>query len=232
VPPAPVLVVDRLCKDYDGRRVLGPLSFSLVPGEVLAVLGHNGSGKSTALAAIAGVVDLSEGSITVDGRALVPSVDQPDYRREVAYVPDEPLLFPDLTLRAHGAFIAGAWGVEDGEARLQDLLERLGIAAVIDDVPATFSRGMRQKSGLAMAFLRPAKVLLVDEPFSGLDDAGREAFLQLLAERCAQGVVAVVATHARARVEHFASRALRLEDGAAVASGRPRDVVSRSDDDA
>jgi ABC-2 type transport system ATP-binding protein len=232
VASTPALVVNGLCKDYDGRRVLGPLSFTLMPGKVLAVLGHNGSGKSTALAAIAGVLDPTEGTIAVDGLALTPAVDQPAYRREVAYVPDEPLLFPDLTLRAHGAFIAGAWGVEDGESLLEDLLKRLGIEDVMDEVPATFSRGMRQKSGLAMAFLRPAKVLLIDEPFSGLDDAGRDAFLQLLKERCADGAAAVVATHARARVEHFATRALRLEDGTVIASGQPRDVVPRTDDDA
>ena len=91
---------------------------------------------------------------------------------------------------------------------------------------------MRQKAGLALAFLRPADLLLVDEPFSGLDDAGRTAFLRLLAEACRGGAAAVVATHARARVEHFASRALLLADGQLVRQGRPRDVVPVADDDA
>lgn len=225
----PALAVDGLCKDYDGRRVLGPVSFTLRPGKVLAVLGHNGSGKSTTLAAVAGVLDPSEGSVHVGDLKLVPAVDQPEYRRQVAYVPDEPLLFPDMTLRQHGRFVAGAWGVADD--RLEELLERLGIDHVVDEVPATFSRGMRQKAGLALAFLRPATVLLIDEPFSGLDDAGREAFLELLRQSCAAGAAAVIATHARARVEHFADRALRLEDGTVVALGRPRDVVTKPDDD-
>ena len=141
VAAPPALVVKDLCKDYDGRRVLGPLSFTLRPGRVLAVLGHNGSGKSTTLAAIAGVLDPSEGSITVGDLALVPSIDQPDYRRQVAYVPDEPLLFPDMTLRQHGRFVAGAWGVSDEQ--FEPLLTRLGVGHVIDDVPATFSRGMQ-----------------------------------------------------------------------------------------
>ena len=91
---------------------------------------------------------------------------------------------------------------------------------------------MRQKAGLALGFLRPADVLLVDEPFSGLDDAGRTTFLALLRERCAGGACAVVATHARARVEHFADRALLLTDGELVREGRPRDVVPVADDDA
>jgi ABC-2 type transport system ATP-binding protein len=227
----PVLTISGLAKDYDGRRVLGPLSFDVAPGEVVAVLGHNGSGKSTTLALVAGVLDPSEGEVTVGGLALVPGTDQPEHRRRVAYVPDEPLLFPDLTLRAHGAFVAGAWDVADGEARLLELLERLGLSDAVDDVPATFSRGMRQKAGLALAFLRPAELLLVDEPFSGLDDAGRTTFLALLRERCADGAAAVVATHARARVEHFASRALLLSDGQLVRSGLPADVVPVADDD-
>ena len=226
----PSLVVDGLCKDYDGRRVLGPLSFTLRPGKVLAVLGHNGSGKSTTLAAVAGVLDPTAGTITVGGLRLTPEVDQPEYRRQVAYVPDEPLLFPDMTLRQHARFVAGAWDVTDDA--FPALLDRLGIGHVLDDVPATFSRGMRQKAGLALAFLRPASVLLIDEPFSGLDDAGRAAFLALLKQACAAGAAAVVATHARARVEHFADRALRLEDGAVVAQGPPREVVSGTDDDA
>jgi ABC-2 type transport system ATP-binding protein len=230
VASPPALVVDGLCKDYDGRRVLGPLSFTLMPGRVLALLGHNGSGKSTTLAAIAGVVDPSEGSIVVGDLALSPSLDQPEYRRRIAYVPDEPLLFPDMTLRQHGRFIAGAWGVSD--AGLQDLLDRLGIGHVLDEVPATFSRGMRQKSGLALAFLRPASLLLVDEPFSGLDDAGRAAFLGLLKERCEAGAAAVVATHARARVEGFADRAMRLEEGGVIAQGKPKDVVQAADEEA
>lgn len=226
-----MLSVDGVAKDYDGRRVLGPLSFDVAPGEVLAVLGHNGSGKSTTLAVVAGVLDPSEGQVRVGDLTVDPGTDQPEHRRRVAYVPDDPLLFPDLTLRAHGAFVAGAWDVTDGEVRLLDLLERLGLSAAVDEVPATFSRGMRQKAGLALAFLRPADLLLVDEPFSGLDDAGRETFLALLRERTAGGAAAVVATHARARVEHFADRALLLSDGQLVRSGKPRDVVPAADDD-
>ncbi len=231
VPAVPALAVSGLCKDYDGRRVLGPLTFSVAAGQVLAVLGHNGSGKSTTLAAVAGVLDPSDGVVRVGDLELAPGTDQPEHRRRVAYVPDEPLLFPDLTLRAHGAFVAGAWGVTDGDDRLLDLLGRLGLSGALDEVPATFSRGMRQKAGLALAFLRPADLLLVDEPFSGLDDAGRGAFLDLLRERCAAGAAAVVATHARARVEHFADRAMLLRDGALVREGAPRDVVPQADDD-
>jgi ABC-2 type transport system ATP-binding protein len=230
VASPPALVVDGLCKDFDGHRVLGPVSFKVQPGKVLALVGHNGSGKSTTLAAIAGVADPTEGTIRVGDLELVPDTDQPDYRRRVAYVPDEPLLFPDLTLRAQGSYVAGAWDVPDGDARFEQLVKRLGLAHVLDELPATFSRGMRQKSGLALAFVRPATVLLIDEPFSGLDEAGRVAFLELLAESRAQGTAAVIATHAHARVESFAQRALRLEDGVVAAQGAPRDVVPPTDD--
>lgn len=214
---ASLLVVRELCKEYDGRRVLGPVSFEVRSGEVLALVGRNGSGKSTTLGAVAGVIDPTSGSVSVEGLTLTLDTDQPEYRRRVAYVPDEPLLFPDLTLREHGQFVAGAWGVDDAE--FEPLLDRLGIASVIDDIPATFSRGMRQKAGLALSFLRPASVVLIDEPFSGLDDAGRDAFLELLREACSRGAAAVVATHALSRVSSFASRLIRLEEGAVVADG-------------
>jgi ABC-type multidrug transport system ATPase subunit len=229
MPSAPALVVDGLCKDYDGRRVLGPLTFAVEQGQVVALLGRNGSGKSTTLAAVAGVVDPTEGTITVGTLGLVPGRDQPDYRRLVAYVPDEPLLFPDMTLRQHARFIAGAWDCPDDG--FEELLARLAIDHVVDDVPATFSRGMRQKAGLALAFLRPAALLLIDEPFSGLDDAGRAAFLAMLRERCSAGAAAVVATHARARVDELADLAIRLDEGVVVAQGRPSELVQPVEDD-
>lgn len=218
-----------LAKEYDGRRVLDGLSFDVSPGAVLALLGENGSGKSTTLAAVAGVLDPTEGEIAVGGLALVRGRDQPDYRRRVAYVPDEPLLFADLSVRQHGAFVAGAWEVPDGAARLTQLLERFGIGHVVDELPATFSRGMRQKTALALAFLRPATLLLVDEPFAGLDAVGREVFLQLLDEAVAAGAGAVVATHAQARVEHFADAAVALQDGVVLRAGNPAQVVGAVD---
>jgi ABC-2 type transport system ATP-binding protein len=224
-----LLVVRDLCKEYDGRQVLGPVSFELAAGEVLALVGRNGSGKSTTLGALAGVIDPTSGSVSVEGLTLKPETDQPEYRRRVAYVPDEPLLFPDLTLREHGQFVAGAWGVADGGFEL--LLERLGIDDVIDDIPATFSRGMRQKAGLALSFLRPASVVLVDEPFSGLDDAGRAAFLELLRDVCSRGAAAVVATHALSRVSSFASRLIRLEEGAVVVDGPTAELISPGADE-
>ena len=218
-----------LAKDYDGRRVLSGLSFDVQPGAVLALLGENGSGKSTTLAAVAGVLDPTEGTVAVGDLTLAPGTDQPEYRRRVAYVPDEPLLFADLTVRQHGAFIAGAWEVPDGEALLLDLLARFGVDHVVDDIPATFSRGMRQKTALALAFLRPATLLLVDEPFAGLDTVGRAVFLQLLRERVAAGGAALIATHARARVEHFADVAIVLQEGVVAKAGRPADVVGAVD---
>ena len=214
-----------LAKTYDGRRVLSGLSFDVQPGAVLALLGENGSGKSTTLAAVAGVLDPTEGTVAVGDLVLVPGTDQPEYRRRVAYVPDEPLLFADLTVRQHGAFIAGAWEVPDGEALLLDLLGRFGVDQVVDEIPATFSRGMRQKTALALAFLRPATLLLIDEPFAGLDTVGRSVFLELLRERVTAGGAALVATHAQARVEHFADVAIALQEGAVLKAGRPADVV-------
>ena len=166
----------------------------------------------------------------IRGRAPGPRATLlPSASAAIAYVPDEPLLFPDMTLRQHGRFVAGAWDTSDDG--FEELLQRFGIGHVIDEVPATFSRGMRQKSGLALAFLRPSSLLLLDEPFSGLDDAGRHSFLALLRERCEQGAAAVVATHARARVSGFADQAMRLEEGIVVAQGAPDTVVQHTDED-
>ncbi len=210
----PACEVDRLSKYYGDVPVLDELSLRVMPGEVLAVVGPNGSGKTTLLRCVAGLADVSAGTIRIGGEELIAARDQPSLRRRMAVAADEPALYDDLTAWQHARFVAGAWGVRDVGPLFAELLDGFDLALRADDQVGLLSRGMRQKVALALALCHPVDLLLVDEPFAGLDTAGREALLRQLERVKHEGGAAIVATHALARVADFADTVLDLGAGA------------------
>lgn len=209
-----LLVVDGLAKDYGDLVALQPTNLSVPPGQSIALVGHNGSGKSTLLRIVAGLLDPSEGVATVEGAAVGTS----EARAATSFIPDEPVLFDDLSVREHLEYVSAVHGAPADEAEIDELVGRLGLAARVDDLPARFSRGLRQKAGLAVGLIRPFSLLLIDEPFVGLDAPGREALLELLVEASAAGATLVIATHEPSFVERV-DRCVALRDGRIVHDG-------------
>ena len=142
----------------------------------------------------------------------------------MSYLPDTPALYDDLSLNEHLEYVARLHGVDAWEGRAGELLERLGLASRAEDPPGGFSRGMRQKSSIALAFVRPFGVLLADEPFDGLDPPSRDALDGLVAEAAADGAAVVLATH-RVEVVERADGCLAIEDGQLVYDG-PADAAT------
>lgn len=212
------LGVAALTKSYGDRVALGPVDLEVAQGERIALIGHNGSGKTTLLRIAVGLLDASTGRVEVRGRPA-GSVQA---RRAVSWLGDTPTFYDDLSLLEHLEFIARMHGVVDWSPRADALLERLGLVDRRDDLPTTFSRGLRQKSAIAMAFVRPFNLMLVDEPFVGLDVTGREALLALLDEAAAEGAAQMVATHDLAFVERV-GRVVALRDGVIIHDGAPPD---------
>jgi ABC-type multidrug transport system ATPase subunit len=221
VPP-PVLEADGASKAYSDLVALEPLDLRVPAGQAVALVGHNGSGKSTFLRLAAGLLDLSDGSITIVGEPAGSSM----ARAAVSFLPDEPVLYDDLSVREHLAYIAALHGVTADATDFDELLERVGLAARADDLPARFSRGLRQKASIALGLVRPFEVLLVDEPFVGLDAPGKEALLDIFDELHADGAALIVATHDPSFVERV-DRCVALRDGAVVHDGAasPSDVL-------
>jgi len=211
-----------LAKDYGDLVALHPLDLDVPAGQAVALVGHNGSGKSTFLKLAAGLLDPSGGSVEVAGEP----VGTPDARAATSYIPDEPVLYDDLSVLEHLRYVAALHGAEVSDEAIDELVGRLGLAERVEDLPARFSRGLRQKAGLAVGFVRPFSLLLVDEPFVGLDAPGREALLELLDESSAQGATLVVATHDPTFVERV-DRCIALRDGTVVHDGpaTPADVL-------
>lgn len=208
-----------LGKHYGDRPALAPLELEVDSGQHVALVGHNGSGKTTLLRMAAGLLDPSEGSAEIFGH----EVGSLEARRALSWLSDSPTFYDDLSVWEHLEFVARVHGRDDWEARADELLSRLGLGDRRDHIPTTFSRGLRQKAAIALALIRPFELLLVDEPFVGLDQSGKETLLALLDEVAAGGATLVVATHELAFV-HRVQRLLALRDGELVYDGAPADA--------
>jgi ABC-2 type transport system ATP-binding protein len=204
----------QLAKDYGDRPALQPIDLTISPKEVVALIGHNGSGKSTLLKLAAGTLSPTSGSITVAGAEAgsLPA------RAAMSYLADSPTFYDDLSVWEHLEYVARLHGVDDWESTATALVDHLGLTDRADDLPQTFSRGLRQKAALTLGFVRPFELLVVDEPFVGLDEFGRGALLELLDQAAIDGATVVVATHELSFAER-AARVVVLADGAIVHDG-------------
>jgi ABC-2 type transport system ATP-binding protein len=230
VPDAPPLTVRGLTRSY-GRLVgLDALDLDLARGECVALIGANGSGKSTAVRTISGLLEPSAGTVAICGHDPHTEPDAEQARAALALVPDSPLLYDDLTVRQHVALVAVAHGVagDGAEPRIDALLERLGLTARADFLPAELSRGMRQKTALACALIRPAQLLVLDEPVVGLDPPSQALLAELLVEAKAAGIAILLTTHQMAFADGVADRAVVLGEGAVLDQGPWRAVRERA----
>lgn len=206
--------LDGLGKSYADLDALEPLDLTIERGESVALVGHNGSGKSTMLRLLAGLLEPSTGRALVNGH-LAGSLGA---RAALSYIPDDPVLYDDLSVREHVEYLSRLHGGDGCDARAEDLIERLGLAHRADDLPTRFSRGLRQRTSVLVSFCRPFDVLLVDEPFVGLDAAGKATVLDLFASANRAGAAVIVATHEERYVERV-DRCIGLRDGSLVHDG-------------
>jgi len=210
----PALSAHQLTKTYGDTPASGPIDLVVAAGQRVAMLGHNGSGKTTFLRMAAGLLDPSAGTVTVAGHAI-GSIEA---RAATSYLGDTPVFYDDLSLWEHLEYVARLHGTDGWEQHGADLLEALGLTDRADDLPTTFSRGLRQKASIALAFVRPFDLLLVDEPFVGLDRTGREALLDLLRAAHRAGAALVVATHELTTLAD-SDRLVALRDGTVAYDG-------------
>jgi len=217
--PKALLVASELTKTYGDLDALAPLDLRIEAGERVVLVGHNGSGKSTFLRMVAGVLEPTDGAVRVAG-AEAGSLEA---RAKVSYLPDEPVLYDDLSVREHVEYLGRLHGTDGFDDEAEQMAERLGILPRIDDLPARFSRGLRQKTALLLGLTRPFELVLIDEPFVGLDLAGKAALVALLEERHAAGATLVVATHDPAYADNV-DRCIALHDGEVSYDGPAADA--------
>jgi ABC-2 type transport system ATP-binding protein len=220
-----------LSRSYGRLVALSGLSLSVAAGECVALIGANGSGKSTAVRAIGGLLEPTGGAVRVCGHDPHEEPGAEAARAALALVPDAPLLYDDLTVREHLELVTLSHGVYDDDVddRIDALLGRLGLGERADFIPRELSRGMRQKTQLACALVRPARLLVLDEPVVGLDPPSQLLLAALLREAKAAGGAVLLTTHQMAFADGLADRAVMLEEGEVVDAGAWAEVRERAE---
>lgn len=204
-----------LCKRYAEFEALTDLNFELHTGQTLALLGHNGAGKSTLIKMILGLVSPSHGELFVQGQSL--HTKRPNANLSLGYLPENVSFYDNMTAQEILGYFAKLKGV--APKRVSILLEEFGLMAAKDKRLSTFSKGMRQRLGLAQAVLADPKVLLLDEPTVGLDPLASAFLYQKMAQLKAQGCAIIISTHELGLVQDQMDSALILGQGRLLASG-------------
>lgn len=216
-PGAALLHVRELVRCFDDVVAVDGLSFEVRPGEILGLVGPNGAGKTTTLRTIAGILPVQSGEISVAGHSL--DSDPIAAKSELAWIPDDPQPDENLTVKEHLEFTAGIYGVAEWEALADQLLERFDLSPKAEALGGELSRGMRQKLAFAQAWLTAPKVLLMDEPLSGLDPLGIRAAKEEIRKLADGGAAIVLSSHLLKLIEELADRLLIIDHGRAMFSG-------------
>lgn len=205
-----VLEAERLLVGYAGAPVCGEISVTVQPGDVLGVVGFNGAGKSTAARTFAGRQIPISGDVKVHGLLVNP--DAVPFRREVSAVFDEDLFFPSLTVREHLLLIARGHSLPEPEALVEQELRFFGLQERADAVPEALSSGQRRRTLLAAGLMRPASLLILDEPEQRLDPVMREALGQRIRRIADDGCAVILVTHDPKLLTATASSCLVIDD--------------------
>ena len=216
---SPALQIRGLVKTFAGRRVVDDLNLDLRAGELYALLGPNGAGKTTTLRMVAGLLKPDAGDLSVFG---IDVLAEPLAAKQIiAWVPDEPMLYDRLTPLEYLEFVAGLWGVEAplAQVRAEELLRWLGLWEDRAQRCEGFSRGMKQKTALAAALIHEPRLLILDEPLTGLDAAVASKVKEVLQQRVRAGATVILTTHILEVAERLADRIGIIHQGRLLAEG-------------
>jgi ABC-2 type transport system ATP-binding protein len=192
-----VIEVDHLRKSYGEVTAVKDISFSASPGEIFGLLGPNGAGKTTLMRILAGILHPSGGRVTIGGHEIKSERDRTEVKRQLGYLPQELGMYPDLSAREFLDYIGILKGIESGKerrAKVESLLETVGLGEVAGRKLKTYSGGMKRRTGIAQALLNDPQLLIVDEPTAGLDPEERIRFRNLLADLAGDRTV-LLSTH-------------------------------------
>ncbi|MFJ9840912.1 ATP-binding cassette domain-containing protein [Kitasatospora sp. NPDC101155] len=223
---SPLLTAEDVQVSVGGRQLLAVPSLAVRPGSCLGLVGVNGSGKSTLLKALAGLYRLDRGTVLLDGRPVREH--ELGFRQQVGVFLDDAACFPDLTVAEHVRMVATAHGLGPTAAeRCAGVLDLLGLRHRADAFPDTLSAGQRQMLLLAAVLVRPARLLLLDEPEQRLDTGARERLAGTLRQALADGTAIVMAVHDQELLAQVAGQVMVLDGGRVVDHGPTAEVLER-----
>ena len=213
-----MLKIEHLTKRYGTKTAVNNLSLQIEPGQICAFIGHNGAGKTTTLKACVGILSPDEGYILVNGISIAEN--PMESKRRMAYIPDNPDLYEFMTGIKYLSFVADVYGLgKEREERITTLANRLGLAEALSSPISTYSHGMKQKLAVIAAFIHRPKLILMDEPFVGLDPKAAHILKELMHEHCREGGSIFFSTHVLDVAEKLCDRVAIIKDGNLVVFG-------------
>lgn len=222
-----MLCIEHLTKSYGERRAVDDLTLHIAPGEIFGFIGHNGAGKTTTMKSAAGILPYDAGSITVDGVSLRD--DPIACKQRMAYLPDNPDLYEFMSAIKYLRFVCDIYGVGEGrDERILALSDRFDIRADLGQPISALSHGMKQKVAIIAAFLHEPRLILMDEPFVGLDPRAAHVLKEMMREHCDRGGAIFFSTHVLDVAEKLCDKVAIIKGGRLMVSGRMEDV--RGDD--
>ena len=218
-----MLIIDHLTKTYGTHRAVDDLSLHIRPGEIFGFIGHNGAGKTTTLKSVAGILPFDGGNITIGGVKL--SEDPLASKRMMAYLPDNPDLYEFMSGIRFLRFIADVYGVsEERDARIAELSAALGIKERLAQPISSYSHGMKQKLAIISAFLHKPRLILMDEPFVGLDPQAAHVLKEMMRKHCEEGGAIFFSTHVLDTAEKLCDKIAIIKNGQLIVSGPTAEV--------
>lgn len=221
-----MLEIKHYSKSYSGgKKAANDVSITVESGDIYGFIGHNGAGKSTTIRAVVGVLDFSEGEIFIDGHSVK---DEPmECKRVTAYIPDNPDLYENLTGIQYLNFIADVFGIgaaerEESIKKYADIFE---ITDVLGDLISSYSHGMKQKVAIISALIHKPKLLVLDEPFVGLDPKATFTLKEIMRKMCDEGTAVFFSTHVLDVAEKLCNKIAIIKQGKIIASGSMEELT-------
>ena len=214
-----MLDIQHLTKTYGEKKAVDDLSLHIAPGEIYGFIGHNGAGKTTTLKSVVGILQFDQGEITIDGRSI--KADPLGCKREMAYIPDNPDLYDYMTGIKYLNFIADVFGVDaqTRQARIRTYADAFELTGDLAQPIAAYSHGMKQKLAIIAAWLHNPKVIIMDEPFVGLDPKAAHLLKGMMREVCDNGGAIFFSTHVLEVAEKLCDEIAIIDKGRLVAQG-------------
>ena len=214
-----MLEVKKLSGGYANIPVLKDVSFQVADGELVGLIGLNGAGKSTTIKEIIGLLTPYEGQILIDGQTILGQAEA--YRKKIGFIPETPSLYEELTLKEHLEVVALAYDLDWDAAfeRAEKLLKLFRLEEKLEWFPVHFSKGMKQKVMIICAFMVQPSLLIVDEPFLGLDPVAIQDLIDLIEEKKKRGTSILMSTHVLDSAEKMCDRFVILHQGQVLADG-------------
>ena len=219
-----MLTITHLTKTYGEKKAVDDLSLHIAPGEIYGFIGHNGAGKTTTIKSVAGLLPIETGTITIDGLDL--KADPLACKQRMAYIPDDPQLYAFMTGTEYLNFVGDIYGVgtRQRQERIGAYADAFGLTGDLGQAIGAYSHGMKQKLAIISALLHQPRLMLMDEPFVGLDPKAAHVLKELMKELCQAGGAIFFSTHVLEVAEKLCHKVAIIQNGKLIRSGSMEEV--------